>query len=283
LSEKPWRVAGVCVPVFALRSEYSYGVGDFGDLRRLVDWAVATGMKVIQLLPVNDTTVSHHWGDSNPYKIVSAFALHPHFMDLEQLGTLKDKKRMTVFRRRQRELNALSYSDYEAVERVKTEYVTELFKEIGEQTLCSNDYETWFEANKEWLKPYAEWMANRVENVEAQNAKLDFYYFVQYHLHCQLKAAVDYAHSKGVFLKGDLPIGIHQTSVETATHPAFSILTCRQVHHLTHIRCKGRIGRLLPMTGKATGRNSCLGSNSVCGTWNSISTHFVLTMCRAIS
>lgn len=221
LSEKPWRVAGVCVPVFALRSEHSYGVGDFGDLRRLVDWAVATGMKVIQLLPVNDTTVSHHWGDSNPYKTVSAFALHPHFMDLEQLGTLKDKKRMTVFRRRQRELNALSYSDYEAVERVKTEYVTELFKEIGEQTLCSNDYETWFKANKEWLKPYAEWMANRVENVEAQNAKLDFYYFVQYHLHCQLKAAVDYAHSKGVFLKGDLPIGIHQTSVETATHPAF--------------------------------------------------------------
>ena len=118
IKEKTWRVAGVVVPVFSLRSDSSYGVGDFGDLRRMVDWAVLTGMKVIQLLPVNDTTTSHGWSDSYPYNIISAFALHPHYLDLEAFGSLKSKSKMTGYHRQRRELNALSYSDYEAVDRV---------------------------------------------------------------------------------------------------------------------------------------------------------------------
>ena len=88
VKEHTWRAAGVVVPVFSLRSEHSFGVGDFGDLRRIVDWAETTGMKIIQLLPVNDTTSSHNWSDSYPYNIVSAFALHPHYIDLEALGSL---------------------------------------------------------------------------------------------------------------------------------------------------------------------------------------------------
>ena len=127
LRETIWRAAGVVVPVFSLRSEHSFGVGDFGDLRRFVDWAVATGMRVIQLLPVNDTTTDGHWHDSYPYNITSCFALHPHYLDLEQLGELRDKKRLTAYRRRQRELNALQQSDYEAVDRVKNDYIKELF------------------------------------------------------------------------------------------------------------------------------------------------------------
>ena len=115
MKEQTWRAAGVVVPVFSLRSEHSYGVGDFGDLKRFVDWVAATGMKMIQLLPVNDTTNSHSWSDSYPYNIVSAFALHPQYLDLEALGILKNKTKMTAFRRQRQELNALGYSDYEAV------------------------------------------------------------------------------------------------------------------------------------------------------------------------
>ena len=211
-AEKPWRVAGVCVPVFALRSEHSCGVGDFGDLRRLVDWAVLTGMKAIQVLPVNDTTIYHQWGDSCPYNIVSAFALHPQYIDLEQLGTLKNKQQMTAYRRQQRELNALSYSDYVAVEKVKSEYVHQIFQEKGSQTLNSADFKSWREENKEWLVPYLEWKADEDSDEVA---------FVQYHLHLQLKAAADYARSKGVFLKGDQPIGLNRKSADTMEHPEY--------------------------------------------------------------
>ena len=206
-----WRAAGVVIPVFSLRSRRSFGVGDFGDLRRLVDWCVVTGMKAIQLLPVNDTTCTGSWSDSYPYNIVSAFALHPHYLDLEALGTLKNKDKMTAYQRRRQELNALDYSDYEAVDSVKRAYVEEVFAERGGQTLGSKGFKQWFAENREWLEPYARWTGMSV----------DLVYYTQYHLHLQLKSAADYARSKGVFLKGDVPIGVNGDSVETATHPAF--------------------------------------------------------------
>ena len=213
LKEKTWRAAGVVIPVFSLRSEHSYGVGDFGDLRRMVDWAVTTGMKVIQLLPVNDTTTDGRWHDSYPYNITSCFALHPHYMDLEQLGELKSKSKMTAYRRQQRELNALPQSDYEAVHRVKTDYINDIFAERGDQLLASKEFKAWFDDNKDWLEPYA--------------AKSPLIYYTQYNLHLQLKAAADYARSKGVVLKGDVPIGVNRDSVETKMHPELFHMDCQ--------------------------------------------------------
>ena len=213
IKEKTWRVAGVVVPVFSLRSDYSYGVGDFGDLKRLVDWAVLTGMKVIQILPVNDTTVSHSWSDSYPYNIVSAFALHPHYLDLEAFGSLKDKSKMTAYHRQRRELNAVGYSDYEGVDRVKSAFIKDLFEERGKQTLESKEFKLWYDANKDWLEPYALIASQANQSGSAGIC------FVQYCLHLQLKAAADYARSKGIVLKGDIPIGVNFNSVETQTHP----------------------------------------------------------------
>ena len=222
VKEDTWRAAGVAVPVFSLRSSRSCGVGDFGDLRLLVDWAVATGMKIIQILPVNDTTLSRSWSDSYPYNIVSAFALHPQYLDLQALGPLRDKKRMTAFLRQQRELNALSYTDYEAVQRVKSDYVRAVFEERGQQTLDSKEFKQWFEDNQEWLVPYAEWLSNN--SLISHPSPLTSIYFIQYHLHLQLKAVADYARQNGVCLKGDVPIGVNRNSVETATHPDFFCL-----------------------------------------------------------
>ena len=215
LAEETWRAAGVAVPVFSLRSEHSYGVGDFGDLRRFVDWAVATGMKFIQLLPVNDTTTDGRWHDSYPYNIVSMFALHPHYVDLEAAGTLRSKAQMTKFLRRRQELNALPYSDYEAVERVKTEYLQMLFEEQGKSVLDSKDFKAFVADNEDWLKPYAEFMLQPSAIIH----QTSYIYYVQYLLHTQLKAAADYAREKGVALKGDLPIGVNRDSVETRNYP----------------------------------------------------------------
>ena len=216
MREKTWRAAGVVVPVFALRSEHSCGVGDFGDLRQMVDWAVRTGMKVIQLLPVNDTTTDGYWHDSYPYNITSCFALHPHYLNLEQLGELRDRKRMTAYRRHQRELNALGYSDYEAVHRVKMEYVAAVFAERGGQVLASKEFKAWLADNAWWLEPYAKWLGND-----------ELQYYIQYNLHLQLKSAADYARSKGVVLKGDVPIGVNRQSVATLTQPELFNMDCQ--------------------------------------------------------
>ncbi len=214
LAEDTWRAAGVVIPVFSLRSEHSYGVGDFGDLRRMVDWAAETGMKVIQLLPVNDTTTDGHWHDSYPYNIVSTCALHPHYVDLETAGVLRSKTQMTQFLRRRQELNALPYSDYEAVGRVKLEYLQQLFEEQGNKTTETSGYKEFIANNEDWLKPYAGFVTSSFSHLNS-----DFIYYVQYLLHTQLKAAADYARSKGIVLKGDLPIGVNRDSVETRQHP----------------------------------------------------------------
>ena len=218
LREETWRAAGVVVPVFSLRSEHSYGVGDFGDLKRLVDWAVATGMKFIQTLPVNDTTTDGHWHDSYPYNIVSTMALHPHYVDLDAAGTLRSKTLMTQFQRRRQELNALPYSDYEAVDRVKNEYLQALYDEQGKGVMATKEYKAFVCANNDWLQPYAAYYTSLTLS-PSHPLTSDYVCFVQYLLHTQLKAAADYARQQGVVLKGDLPIGVNRDSVETRQHP----------------------------------------------------------------
>ena len=224
LREEAWRAAGVAIPVFSLRSEHSYGVGDFGDLRRFVDWAVLTGMKVIQLLPINDTTTDGYWHDSYPYNIISAFALHPHYVDLEAAGVLRSKAQMTMYERRRQELNALPYSDYEAVERVKKEYLQQLFAEQGAKVMASDDFKDFVNRNAFWLKAYAEFQMRNADSAAHSSFLIShssFIYYVQYLLHTQLKAAADYAREKGVVLKGDLPVGVNRDSVETRQHPEY--------------------------------------------------------------
>ena len=230
LKETPMKAAGVIVPVFSLRSEHSFGVGDFGDLKRMADWASLVGLRIIQLLPVNDTTSTHSWTDSHPYNIISAFALHPHYMDLEQLPPLKDEKMSARFMRQRRELNAMRDSDYLAVDRVKSAYVHQSFLEQGSDTVKSDAFKTFFNDNKDWLIDYAAFCVLRDKNRTSRVAdwkelepgpEVEEIYYVQYHLHRQLKGAADYARSKGVSLKGDLPIGVYRDSVETWKHPEF--------------------------------------------------------------
>ena len=126
-----WKGAGIAIPVFSLKSEKSFGVGDFGDLKRMVDWAVNTRQKVIQILPVNDTTMTHAWTDSYPYNSISIYAFHPMYADIRQMGTLKDKEAASKFSKKQKELNSLPAIDYEAVNQTKWEFFNLLFRQEG--------------------------------------------------------------------------------------------------------------------------------------------------------
>lgn len=209
LPEKLWRAAGVAIPVAALRSEHSYGVGDFGDLKHFMDWVARTGMNVVQLLPIFDTTTNHHAPDACPYKPISGFALHPHYIDLDAAGTLRSKTAMTQFMRRRQELNAQATVDYEAVDCVKTDYLRQLFAEQGKRTLSTASCQAFVASASEWLKPYADY----------RGEPYDYVCYVQYLLHSQLKAAADYGRAKGVVLKGDLPLGMHRESVDVRQYP----------------------------------------------------------------
>lgn len=241
-----WKGAGIAIPVFSIKSEKSFGVGDFGDLKRMIDWAVSIRQKVIQILPVNDTTMTHTWIDSYPYNSISIYAFHPMYADLSQMGKLKDKAVALAFKKKQKELNSLPAIDYEAVNQTKWEFFHLIFRQEGEKLLASKGFKAFFEANKEWLQPYAvfsylrdafktpdfhQWPRHSAYNVQdiekmCQPGTPDYphialYYYIQYHLHLQLQAASTYARENGVVLKGDIPIGISRNSVEAWTEPYY--------------------------------------------------------------
>lgn len=245
----PWRGAGVAIPVFSLRSNDDFGVGEFNDLKQMVDWAVETGQKFIQLLPINDTTMTGTWVDSYPYKSNSTFALHPMYLHLPAMGRLADQGRQEYFDNLGRELNQLADVDYERVNNAKNEFTRELFNEQGAATLESDDYKAFVAANDKWLTPYAAFCALRDINhtvemsqwgdmadytpekvtafTESHRHETDYYKYLQYHLDKQMREVIDYAHSKGVALKGDVPIGIARTSADAWTDPRLFNLDCQ--------------------------------------------------------
>ncbi len=228
-----WRGAGVAVPVFSLRSEESFGVGEFHDLMKLVDWAAATGQKLIQLLPINDTTMTGTWQDSYPYNANTTFALHPQFVHLPSAGVRVDK----AYKALQAELNALPAEDYERVNNEKDR----LLRKVYAKFTPTPEFEAFVAANRTWLLPYAvfrcltasfgtpdfsRWGDMAVYSpakvrkfAAAHPAEVGYHEFVQYHLDRQLREVVAYAHAHGVGFKGDLPIGISRTSVDAWQYP----------------------------------------------------------------
>ena len=230
-----WKGAGVAIPVFSLRSSNGFGTGEFADLKLLVDWANITGLKLIQLLPVNDTTATHTFLDSYPYAAISAFALHPLYINLNRVADNRHHALVQSLQKKQNELNQLKDVDYEQVMKYKFSVLKELF--IAEKETVLNDikYFEFFDLNRHWLVPYAafcylrdkyntadynQWETGSIYDEtaiqqlaspgEEHYDSIALHYFIQYHLHLQLKEATAYAHTHGIIVKGDLPIGIYR-------------------------------------------------------------------------
>jgi 4-alpha-glucanotransferase len=237
----PWKGAGTVIPIFSLRSEGSFGVGDFGDLKLMVDWCDKTKQRVLQVLPINDTNITHTWQDSYPYNSISIYALHPQYTDFRQLPVIKDEAKRQAFETLRQELNALPQIDYERMFTAKMDYLREIFAQEWSAVQRRESYKKFFEQNKEWLVPYAafcyfrdlygtavfsEWPKTAtVESTQKPTFKgkkeLQFWYFVQYNLDQQMHNAHAYARAHRVILKGDIPIGISRDGVEAWVEPKY--------------------------------------------------------------
>ncbi|GAA4500695.1 4-alpha-glucanotransferase [Hymenobacter ginsengisoli] len=240
---QPWRGAGVAMPVFSLRSEKSLGVGEFSDLKLLIDWAEKTGLNLVQILPINDTTATHTWVDSYPYAAISVFALHPQYLHLEGIAELKNKADRAALASLKAELNAKDFVDYEAVMNAKWKFLKLLYKQEKAKFLADPEFQHFKAEQADWLIPYAAFSALRerfgtadfnqwprefhapvglAELTDEHGPDFDgfgLHFFTQFHLDKQLRAAVDYGRRRGVVLKGDLPIGIYRHSVDAWTQP----------------------------------------------------------------
>lgn len=240
------KLAGTLVPVFSLRTRKSAGIGDFGDLKAMIDFVASTGQKVLQLLPINDTTITHTWTDSYPYSCISVFAIHPQYANLHALPELKDAKARAEAEKTRAELNALDKIDYEKVNDFKINYLRQIFNQEGEKMMKTAEYKAFFQDTKQWLVPYAQYSYLRDKNGtadfnqwpdhqvwdEAERKVLAdpktaayknvaFFYFVQFVLDRQMQEAHEHAKAKGVILKGDIPIGVNRNGCDVWTEPKY--------------------------------------------------------------
>ena len=245
----PWRGAGVAIPVFSLRSEEDFGVGDFMDLKKMVDWAVRTHQNFVQVLPINDTTMTHTWTDSYPYNANSTFALHPMYLRLSEMGRLDNEERQRYFDELGRELNRLPQIDYERVNKAKNQYTRELFAQNGHADMSTPEFQSFLSRNTSWLTPYAAFCVLRDLNgtpdmsrwgeyavydeekvkgfIAAHLDDIYYVYYQQYHLDRQMRMVHDYARAHGVAIKGDIPIGISRNSVDAWISPRLFNLDCQ--------------------------------------------------------
>jgi len=144
LPENKWKGAGVAIPVFSLKSENSFGVGEFTDLKLLVDWSVKVGLKLIQILPINDTTATHTWTDSYPYASISAFALHPMYLNLDLISTKETDSDLKELKSTYAHLNDLQEVDYETVNKAKLGFIAKVFKADKLKFLKDKSFQEYF-------------------------------------------------------------------------------------------------------------------------------------------
>lgn len=243
-AEANWKGAGIAIPVFSLRSKTGLGTGEFNDIKLLADWSAKAGIKLIQLLPVNDTCATFTNKDSYPYAAISAFALHPLYINLETVAGTQNSSLLKSLQKKKDALNQLPGLDYKEVINYKLSVLRDIYK-TRKHFVKDKKFIDFFKDNREWLLPYAvycylrdkhktadftSWKSNAVFNEKAVQklaspsqphySEICFYYFVQYHLHLQLQEASRYAHKKGIVLKGDIAIGVSRNSCDVWVDPS---------------------------------------------------------------
>jgi 4-alpha-glucanotransferase len=169
--------------------------------------------------------------------------LHPIYLNLREVATGPNKTLLAKWEPERNRLNALDALDYESVMKIKLAFLKQIYPSQKNRTFKSKEYQTFFIANQHWLVPYAvfchlrdqfetsdftqwpehrEFDAAKVAALADANAStfdsVAFNYFVQFHLHLQLKDSADYAHRQGIILKGDIPIGVARYGADAWQH-----------------------------------------------------------------
>jgi 4-alpha-glucanotransferase len=229
---------GISIPVAALRTSAGCGVGEFADLVPLGAWCREAGLDVIQLLPVNDTGTN-----SSPYSALSAFALHPLYLNLDALpGGERHAAEIRDFR----ENAPRGRFSYQQVLAFKLEIIEKVCAENAKAIAADKTFAQWRKANP-WVIPYSVFTALKKQHANApwaswgdmaspSAAQVTAWWeahlplcmpaeWVQFQLETQLASASHALEKQGVFLKGDLPILMSRESADVWAERAFFDLT----------------------------------------------------------
>ncbi|MCR4939539.1 MAG: 4-alpha-glucanotransferase [Treponemataceae bacterium] len=240
------KMTGTSVPVGALRTKKSFGVGEFLDIIPFADFCKKASLKVIQLLPVNDTGT-----ESSPYSALSASALHPIYISIESLPEMQQeepdaahKKIAAEIKKLKKQYNELPRFSYSEIRNTKNTILRQIFDLHSEEISKCPELKKWIKENP-WIKEYAVYKRLKTINFEAswkswkeyrkitpedieelwnkkqlKNEHL-FFAWVQMNLEKQFAQASEYVTAQGIMLKGDIPIMMNEDSHDAWAHPEF--------------------------------------------------------------
>ncbi len=238
------KIAGVLIPLFALRTEDDLGIGDLEGLRQFIEWSRRIGFRLVQLLPINETG-----GDSSPYNAISSRALDPTTLHLAPGSPADLSAEAFAETVCKIDLEALRRGgvDYDTVKPLKKKLLERAFSDFLKRT-PDDSFATFCTLESAWLDDYTlfrvlmeingereiwdEWPQSNIALARAWLASLgeadravfdrrrQFFRYVQWVAHQQWQAIKHFAAEREVALMGDIPFGISYYSADVFTDPA---------------------------------------------------------------
>jgi 4-alpha-glucanotransferase len=244
--KKVWsrrRVSGVTIPLFSLRTERSWGIGEIGDLPEMATLLAEAGFSLIQLLPLNEIA----GGETSPYAALSAFGIDPMFISLADVPDLHPVDRGAAvggaeglkLLEKARGAAGVDYPTVRALKRRALRFAFERFLEgdVKRHGLRAAAFNAFVDQHREWLHDYAlfralkdsfegkawwDWpepLAKRDEKAleEARSRlgkEISFFQYQQYLAHAQWGEACSKVRSRGVEVMGDLPFMVGRDSAD---------------------------------------------------------------------
>jgi 4-alpha-glucanotransferase len=242
------RIAGILVPLFALRGENDLGIGDLGALREFIDWAAEIGFELVQLLPINETGT-----DNSPYNAISAMAIEPTTLHLApnspgdltrndfdaviadiDLATLRHGevkyRQVKKLKRRLLEKAFANFSGHAGKER-QSEFVQfceeeagwlddyALFRVLMEENEESAAWTRW-SVQHQSINRARVWLHDLPQDRQAAIAqRQNLFRYVQWLAHQQWREIKSYAEEREVALMGDIPFGVSYYSADVFARP----------------------------------------------------------------
>lgn len=239
---KPDRVAGVLIPLFSLRSNTGWGIGEIGDIPRFAEWLADAGHGLLHLLPVNEVSP----GENSPYSSLSAFALDPVYispLDMEDFQAAGGEQTLSAEERSALDgARSAPRVDYDTVRRLKTGAFLKAFRHFRarednqQRSGRAGQFQEFSERVSGWLDDYAlfralhdryheHWRGWPAELRHRQPQAMDrarqelagairFYQYLQWEADRQWREARQAAAACGVRLKGDLPFMVSGHSAD---------------------------------------------------------------------
>jgi len=242
-------ICGIMVPLFSLRTEANFGVGEILDLLPMIDWMSDHHLHLLQILPICETSPM----ETSPYQALSGFALDPIYLSLLDWEDFKksDAARQAfsdpIMQETLEELRGSKEVRYEAIRALKAPllersfdyFLTEEWKKntvraqslqkfIDEQSDWLNDYALFRllkEKNdwhywKEWPAPFQERDKSEIQKLQIEEGnRLLYFKYLQWALSEQWRQIREQARRKNVLIMGDLPFLVSRDSADVWSHP----------------------------------------------------------------